>query len=74
MREHTVKKVRGSEEGINAELRELTEQTRRLRKELQEMIRPPTRDRARAWVHQRAWPKPAPTLSPGERRKRDKNT
>jgi hypothetical protein len=66
-----VKKVR-SEEGINAELRELTQQTRRLRQELQEMIRPPTRDHARAFVHERRWPKPPRGMS--ERRKSDRNS
>jgi len=73
VREHTVKKVRGSEEGINAELRALTQQTRRLREELQEMIRPPTRDRVRGFVHQRRWPKPPPSPPHSERHRRDPN-
>jgi hypothetical protein len=66
-----VKKVR-SEEGINAELRELTQQTRQLRQELQEMIRPPTRDRAGAFIHERRWPKPP--LGVSERRKTDRHS
>src|SRR3954447_15284107 len=71
VRGHTVKKVR-SEEGLNAELRQLTQQTRQLREELQEMIRPPTRDRVRGLV-QPGWPKPPPE-SASERRKRTRNS
>jgi len=70
VRGHTVKKVR-SEEGINAELRQLTQQTRRLREELQEMIRPASRDHVRAFAHPR-WRRPPPDSS-NDRGKRKRN-
>jgi hypothetical protein len=48
---------RASEEAIKADLRELTERTRKLRNELSEMIGRPAPSPARRFLHQQSWPK-----------------
>jgi hypothetical protein len=65
-----LKKVRASEAGLNAELRALTEQTRKLREELREMISPPAREHARGFMHARAWPKATSNDAPPARRRK----
>jgi hypothetical protein len=71
--EHTVKKVLRSEEGINAELRQLTLQTRRLREELQNMIHPGARDRVRVLARHRMARKPQLDQPTPTRRRDRKN-
>ena len=46
-----------SEEDIKAQLRELTERTRKLRHDLDEMVRPSEPNPARAFIHRQVWPK-----------------
>ncbi len=64
-------KSRGSSEAdINSRLRELTEETRRLREELKDMLRPPRPSPTRAFIHQQSWPKESPAIAADRRRRR----
>ena len=46
-----------SEEQIKADLRELTNKTRKLREDLDALVRPASPNPARAFIHRQAWPK-----------------
>jgi hypothetical protein len=61
---------RASEEAIKADLRELTERTRKLRKELTEMIGRPVPSPARRFLHQQSWPHGQPAAVADRRRRR----
>ena len=73
---HNTVKDWHSEDEIKAQLRELTEKTRRLRHDLDEMVRPAEPNPARAFIHRQVWPKSqAPTPPPvaAERKRKPRN-
>jgi hypothetical protein len=60
-----------SEDEIKAQLRELTERTRKLRHDLDEMVRPAEPNPTRAFIHRQVWPKnPAAAPAAAAERKR----
>jgi hypothetical protein len=61
-----------SEEQIKAQLRELTDETRKLRNELDALIRPPKAPAPGGFMHDRAGSKPPPVELPRRRRRRQK--
>jgi hypothetical protein len=66
-----------NEDEIKAELRAMTDELRRLREGLRNMLSPPQKsDPSRAFLHRRSWPdqaEPAPAEAPDrKRRKRPK--
>jgi hypothetical protein len=65
-----------SEEELKARLRELTEETRKLRRDLDEMVRPNPESPSRAHIHRQAWPKekPPPAVVNDRRQRRSKKT
>jgi hypothetical protein len=65
----TVKDWEGEEE-IKAQLRELTNRTRKLREDLTAMVRPSAAKPARAFIHRQAWPTAnAPATAPDKQRR-----
>lgn len=46
-----------SEEQIKADLRELTSKTRKLREDLDALVKPSSPSPARAFIHRQSWPK-----------------
>jgi hypothetical protein len=62
-------KERPNEEQIRTRLRELTEQSRRVREELAEMLRGRETPPSRRFLHQQSWPK-APAAAPDRTRRR----
>lgn len=64
----TVKDWEGEEE-IKAQLRELTKKTRKLRQDLDALVRPSEPTPSRAFIHRQSWPKAPPTVA-AERRRR----
>ena len=62
-----------SEEQIKAQLRELTDETRKLRNELNALIRPSKRVAPRGFVHERASSKPHPIQLADDRRPPSRN-
>jgi hypothetical protein len=71
---HNTVKDWHSEEEIKAQLRELTERTRKLRHDLDEMVRPGEPNPARAFIHRQMWPKaqPLPPAAAAERKRKPK--
>jgi hypothetical protein len=59
------------EEQIKAQLRELTDRTRKLRQDLDELVRPPDPSPTRAFIHRHSWPK-LPAAQPDRPQKRGK--
>ena len=65
-------KTPASEADINSRLRELTEETRRLREELKDMLRSPQPSPTRAFIHQQTWPRDKPAVVADRRQRRTK--
>jgi hypothetical protein len=65
----TVKDWEGEEE-IKAQLRELTDRTRKLREDLTALVRPATAKPTRAFIHRQAWPATPPVVATARERKR----
>jgi hypothetical protein len=63
-----------SEEQIKAQLRRLTEETRKLRRDLDAMVKPGPQSPSRAFIHKQTWPKeaPAPAVVNDRRQRRSK--
>jgi len=64
----TVKDWEGEEE-IKAQLRELTDRTRKLREDLTALVRPSAAKPARAFIHRQAWPVNPPATAPERTRR-----
>jgi hypothetical protein len=64
----TVKDWEGEEE-IKAQLRELTSRTRKLREDLNALVRPPVPSPTRAFIHRQSWPKDTPAVAAERPRK-----
>jgi Asp-tRNA(Asn)/Glu-tRNA(Gln) amidotransferase A subunit family amidase len=62
-----------SEDEIKAQLRELTEETRKVREDLDALVRPPTTSPTRAFIHKQAGPKAAKPAVVNDRRQRKKS-
>jgi len=62
-----------SEEQIKAQLRQLTEETRKLRRDLDEMVKPAPQSPSRAFIHKQSWPKPAPAPAVVNDRRRSRS-
>ena len=54
------------ENEIKAQLRALTEETRKLRRDLDALVRPPATNPTRAFIHRQSWPKTPPTVAAEE--------
>jgi hypothetical protein len=63
-----------SEEQIKAQLRDLTERTRRLRQELDALVRPAASSPTRGFIQRQSWPKAQPPEVAGERRRRPRKS
>jgi hypothetical protein len=63
-------KAPASEADINSRLRELAEESRKLRQELTDMLQPPHPSPTRAFIHQQTWPKDRPAVVADRRRRR----
>jgi hypothetical protein len=66
-----------NEDDIKAELRAMTDELRRLREGLRNMVSPPPKQNpSRAFLHRQSWPtrvEPAPAAAPDTKRTRTKS-